>query len=279
MTPATTSRMPSASDQPGRSGVERGRAVVVMVIVLSKHGPACVDGNSACAAQAGAAVPDSIAPRRRCARSRDVGGAAAELGPTIAAAGGEARTQGEESMQTLLVANPKGGSGKTTLATNIAGWLAGRKQRVVLADFDPLRSATEWLERRPPLFPAIASWTPDGGQGRDQGSQPALAGPGHARRACTATRCATPCAAPTCCWCRCRRARSTWRRRSTFSTRSREYKAVKKGDIAIGLVAMRVDPRTHSAGELEEFLEARSTFRWSRTCARRRSTCIARAMA
>ena len=43
-------------------------------------------------------------------------------------------------MQTLLVANPKGGSGKTTLATNIAGWLAGRKQRVVLADFDPLRS-------------------------------------------------------------------------------------------------------------------------------------------
>ena len=54
-------------------------------------------------------------------------------------------------MQTLLVANPKGGSGKTTLATNIAGWLAGRKQRVVLADFDPLRSATEWLERRPAL--------------------------------------------------------------------------------------------------------------------------------
>ena len=36
-------------------------------------------------------------------------------------------------MQTILVANPKGGSGKTTLATNLAGWLAGRKQRVVLA--------------------------------------------------------------------------------------------------------------------------------------------------
>src|SRR2546423_15179904 len=64
-------------------------------------------------------------------------------------------------MQTILVANPKGGSGETTLATNLAGWLAGRKQRVVLADFDSLRSATEWLARRPPLFPAIASWTPD----------------------------------------------------------------------------------------------------------------------
>jgi chromosome partitioning protein len=34
-----------------------------------------------------------------------------------------------------------------------------------------------------------------------------------------------------------------------------EYKAVKQGDIAVGLVAMRVDPRTHSAGELEEFLK------------------------
>src|SRR5436309_2838275 len=65
-------------------------------------------------------------------------------------------------MQTLVVANPKGGSGKTTLATNIAGWLAGRRQRVVLADFDPLRAATDWLARRPPLFPAIGGWTPDG---------------------------------------------------------------------------------------------------------------------
>src|ERR1700687_809546 len=64
-------------------------------------------------------------------------------------------------MQTILVANPKGGSGKTTLATNVAGWLAVRKQRVVLVVFDPLRSATEGFARRPPLFPAIASWTPD----------------------------------------------------------------------------------------------------------------------
>jgi len=75
-------------------------------------------------------------------------------------------------MQTLVVANPKGGSGKTTLATNAAGWLAGRKQRVVLADFDPLRAATEWLARRPPLFPAICGWTPDGAKRELQGEPP-----------------------------------------------------------------------------------------------------------
>ena len=33
------------------------------------------------------------------------------------------------------------------------------------------------------------------------------------------------------------------------------YKAVKQGTIAIGLIAMRVDSRTNSAGELEEFLK------------------------
>src|SRR5437870_4116637 len=76
-------------------------------------------------------------------------------------------------MQTLLVANPKGGSGKTTLATNIAGWLAGRRQRVVLADFDPLHAASEWLDRRPSLFPTIAGWTPDRakGHGREHDAQ------------------------------------------------------------------------------------------------------------
>ncbi len=58
-------------------------------------------------------------------------------------------------MRTILVANPKGGSGKTTLATNLAGWLAGKRQRVVLRDLDPQRSSTEWLERRPALFPPI----------------------------------------------------------------------------------------------------------------------------
>ena len=64
-------------------------------------------------------------------------------------------------MRTILIANPKGGSGKTTLATNIAGWLAGKRQRVGLRDADPQRSSTQWLERRPALFPPIAGFGRD----------------------------------------------------------------------------------------------------------------------
>ncbi len=61
---------------------------------------------------------------------------------TPAVAGHRPRARGREAVQTILIANPKGGSGKTTLATNVAGWLAGKRQRVVLADVDPQRSAT-----------------------------------------------------------------------------------------------------------------------------------------
>ena len=67
-------------------------------------------------------------------------------------------------MQTILIANPKGGSGKTTLATNIAGWLAGKRQRVALQDADPQQSSSQWLARRPALFPSIAGFVGDVGK-------------------------------------------------------------------------------------------------------------------
>jgi len=158
-------------------------------------------------------------------------------------------------MQTLLVANPKGGSGKTTLATNVAGWLAGRRQRVVLADFDPLRSSSEWLERRPSLFPAIAGWTPAVGKDDLYGRNPhwlvvdtpaAL----HGESLRDAMHRSDVLLVPV--------SPSVFDMAATrhFLDQIGAYKAVKKGDIAIGLVAMRVDSRTHSAGELEAFLGA-----------------------
>jgi chromosome partitioning protein len=50
---------------------------------------------------------------------------------------------------TILVATVKGGSGKTTISTNLAAALAKDGARVLLAELDRQRSASEWLARRP----------------------------------------------------------------------------------------------------------------------------------
>ena len=60
------------------------------------------------------------------------------------------------SASRILVINGKGGSGKTTLSTNLAAWLASRKETTVLVDADPQGSASHWLSSRganlPPIF-------------------------------------------------------------------------------------------------------------------------------
>jgi chromosome partitioning protein len=66
--------------------------------------------------------------------------------------------QGEYQLKTILVANPKGGSGKTTLTVNLAGYLANRGQRVALLDLDRQQSATRWLTLRPDNLPPIRIW-------------------------------------------------------------------------------------------------------------------------
>lgn len=58
-------------------------------------------------------------------------------------------------MKTIIIANPKGGSGKTTLAVNIAGFLASRSKRTALLDMDIQQSASLWLTTRPHNLPTI----------------------------------------------------------------------------------------------------------------------------
>ena len=52
-------------------------------------------------------------------------------------------------MRSILVLNPKGGTGKTTLAINLAAWFALNGRRVTLVDFDPQQSSVDWLAARP----------------------------------------------------------------------------------------------------------------------------------
>ena len=155
-------------------------------------------------------------------------------------------------MPTILVANPKGGSGKTTLATNIAGWLAGKRQKVALADADPQHSSTQWLARRPALFPKVTA--ADGDARRKELEREvdwlvidsAAGVHGDAlrdgvRRADILLVPVSPSAFDIA---------ATQRFLATIG----EYKAVKEGGLAVGLVGMRVDSRTRAAGELDEFL-------------------------
>jgi chromosome partitioning protein len=51
-------------------------------------------------------------------------------------------------MQRILVLNPKGGSGKTTVATNLAGYFASQGDHPLLLDHDPQGSSTRWLKKR-----------------------------------------------------------------------------------------------------------------------------------
>jgi chromosome partitioning protein len=52
-------------------------------------------------------------------------------------------------MLTVLVINSKGGSGKTTLSTNLAAYYASLKVRTAVLDYDPQGSITHWLKLRP----------------------------------------------------------------------------------------------------------------------------------
>ena len=51
-------------------------------------------------------------------------------------------------MRSIMVLNSKGGSGKSTVATNLASYYASDGKKVVLADFDPQASSLEWLAAR-----------------------------------------------------------------------------------------------------------------------------------
>ena len=60
----------------------------------------------------------------------------------------------------IVVLNPKGGSGKTTIATNLAAYYAARGQYPSLQDLDTQASSTRWLAKRKDNVPTIHGVSP-----------------------------------------------------------------------------------------------------------------------
>jgi chromosome partitioning protein len=73
-------------------------------------------------------------------------------------------------MQRVLVANRKGGCGKTLVSITLASALAAAGGRVALADADPQKSSLRWLKRRPEGEAAIRAL--DWSDGSEVGEAP-----------------------------------------------------------------------------------------------------------
>ena len=64
-------------------------------------------------------------------------------------------TPNRQDLNKIVVINPKGGCGKTTLSTNLAAYFAIRGPIPAVMDCDPQGSTMTWLERRPTSHPPI----------------------------------------------------------------------------------------------------------------------------
>ncbi len=157
-------------------------------------------------------------------------------------------------MYVILVANPKGGAGKTTIATNLAAYLAGKRQRVVIKDMDRQRSAARWLSRRPRGFPEVRGALPDTDPKVIADYTPqwlivdAPAGL-HDAPLAELVKQADAVLVPV--------APSAFDFEATadFLTELTALKPVKDGKRAIAIIGSRVDQRTVAASNLDEFLE------------------------
>lgn len=153
-------------------------------------------------------------------------------------------------MRTILVANPKGGSGKTTLSTHLAGYFANLGRQVVLADLDRQQSSAGWLKRRPAHLPTI-----HGHQSRKQtlaADWMVIDSPAglHGDKLTSAIKLAELVVVPV--------QPSAFDMLATeeFLHVLRAEKAVRKEKSQVAMIGMRVDARTKSAAELGEFLLA-----------------------
>jgi len=152
-------------------------------------------------------------------------------------------------MKTILVANPKGGSGKSTLSVNIAGYLANSGQRIAMLDLDRQQSSALWLATRPDNLPRIRSLESKKGDGHNNDwlviDSPAGL---HGKNLSHALKLASKIIVPV--------APSLFDLQASrdFLRNLSEEKKARSGKVHIGVVGMRMEMRTKAAWALEHFL-------------------------
>jgi chromosome partitioning protein len=153
-------------------------------------------------------------------------------------------------MQSILVANPKGGAGKTTFAVNLAAGLSTRGRRVTLCDLDRQRSALQWLGLRSPALPAISGVGGDGRGGLrdDRDGWMVVDSPAglHGKNLAHAVKLSAGVLVPV--------QPSLFDMAATGEFLSSLVVGLGRRRRSIGIVGMRVDPRTRAAATLEAFL-------------------------
>jgi len=152
-------------------------------------------------------------------------------------------------MKTILIANPKGGSGKTTLSVNIAGYLANRGLRVAMLDLDRQQSSALWLVTRPDDLPHIRTLDEKKEHANDWLVIDSPAGL-HGKNLAHAVKLAHKIIVPV--------APSLFDLGASrdFLKTLVEEKTVRKSKCQIGIVGMRMESRTRAAHALEYFLSS-----------------------
>ena len=154
-------------------------------------------------------------------------------------------------MAVIVVANPKGGVGKSTLATQISGFLASQGKSVTLGDLDRQQSSRQWLDIRPAHLPRIQPWEIT----RDQVARPAKGATDavidtpaglHGARLDTAIKAADIVVVPL--------QPSLFDMQAThaFLRELREHKRASR--LRVGLVGMRVKEHTIALERFQEFV-------------------------
>ncbi len=156
-------------------------------------------------------------------------------------------------MKTVLVANRKGGCGKTMVAITLAAALAQRGGRVALADADPQKSALRWLKQRPGDAAPVRGidWTHSGDVGETPKGldwlvidAPGAIKGGRAEALIAEARAVLTPVLP-----------SYFDADSTrrFLSDIEDIKRVRKGKVGVHLIANRVRPQARATARLQEF--------------------------